>query len=169
MTNGERGRGLDLIEVHKNTINTELATLNRARQNAPGANIFSSMLASLGEETDIRKVVAKLRVVADPHFVLASHDGGYKTGGISATHAGLQSRWDRERISQGLSITSNPRIDLVSGIGFGLKMDPGPKYVRLDSDSNWWDEEVPAFAQGLIDGGYVVLDARYKHINREAK
>lgn len=168
MTSKEGRGGVDLIEVHKKAIDEELAALNRARQNAPGANIFSNVLAALGEQTDVRKVVAKLSVVINPRFVLVSHSGEYKEGDISATHEGLQSRWDRERLGQGLGPISTGRIDLVSGIGFGLKMDSGTKYVRLDSDSAWWGKGVPPFAKGLIDGGYVVLDARYKRINADS-
>ena len=136
----------DLVKTHLESINQDLGKANQMRWET---------------ETHRKRTLESLEIIIDPHFILASLDGEYRTGDIiTSSHATLLKEWGESARKNGL----HPPSAFVSGIGFSLKIDNSTKYVRLDVLSHDW-KELPKYAKTLIAAGYTVVDGQCKRVD----
>ena len=136
----------DLLRIHLRDIEEDLGKVNQLRWETPSVR---------------KKALESLKIVTDPHFVLAS-DLEFITGDvITSSHAILLGACaERERKNRIFSSI------FVSGIDFRLKIDDSKKYVRLDVLTHDW-KELPEYAKTLIEAGYTVVDAQYRRIDKD--
>lgn len=155
----------DLIRTNREGINRELSAVDQARRSGTNANLFPEILSGIGQET-IASTLSGLTIIKNPRFILAAETGEHLDGDITKTHEQLLTEWNNERKRQNLPEIPRLRVgSVISGISFQLRHNQAgdARYVRLDQDSREW-EELPKYAQGLISGGFTVVDAYYKRI-----
>jgi len=140
-------RPFDLIRTHLRDIQEDLGKANAMRWKT---------------EQQKKRTADSLKIIVDPHFILAS-DEEYRTGDIiTSSHANLMKEWGESARKNGLRTPSA----FVSGMGFALRIDTSTKYVRLDVLSHDW-QELPKYAKTLIYAGYTVIDGIYKRIDED--
>lgn len=155
-------RSTDLLRDNKDTINHELAFIDRVR--IARAEPHLKMTYEIkGQPANMDYIFEYLKTVRNPRFVLASSTGEFIVGDIDSTHASLFDEWNAQRKAVGKPQIARVVGSVVSAIAFDLNGDPDTHYVRLSVDSNFWDH-LPAYAQALIDGGYTVVDASFKRV-----